>query len=84
MSFFSFFSLTLFFSFLFFPTHQQKTIHSRWFLDRLATHILAFEGDSKVVWFEGGYSEYEADWRKRNGGALTPTRVKYRKMAALA
>ena len=52
------------------------------FLDRLATHILAFEGDSKVVWFEGGYSEYEADFRKRTGN-VDPTRVKYRKMATV-
>ena len=52
------------------------------FLDRLATHILAFEGDSKVVWFEGGYSEYEQDFRKRTGNA-EPTRVKYRKMATV-
>ena len=52
------------------------------FLDRLATHILAFEGDSKVVWFEGGYSEYEADFRKRTGN-VDPTRVEYRKMATV-
>jgi sulfate-transporting ATPase len=47
---------------------------------RLATHILAFEDDSKVVWFEGSYSEYEADLRSRNGN-VDPSRVKYRKMA---
>ncbi|MES4787067.1 MAG: energy-dependent translational throttle protein EttA, partial [Nitrospiraceae bacterium] len=41
--------------------------HDRWFLDRIATHILAFESDSKVVWFEGNYSEYEADRKKRLG-----------------
>lgn len=55
------------------------TSHDRWFLDRVATHILAFEGDSEAYWFEGGYSEYEEDLRKRRGDdALTPTRIKYR------
>jgi len=53
--------------------------HDRWFLDRIATHILAFEGDSKVVWFEGNYSEYEADRKKRLGTADDqPHRIKYR------
>ncbi|MBI2470216.1 MAG: energy-dependent translational throttle protein EttA [Planctomycetes bacterium] len=53
--------------------------HDRWFLDRIATHILAFEGDSKVVWFEGNYSEYEADRKKRLGVAADqPHRIKYR------
>ena len=53
--------------------------HDRWFLDRIATHILAFEGDSRVVWFEGNYSEYEADRRKRLGAAADqPHRIKYR------
>ena len=53
--------------------------HDRWFLDRVATHILAFEGDSKVVWFEGNYQEYEADRRKRLGGdADRPHRIKYK------
>jgi len=53
--------------------------HDRWFLDRIATHILAFEGDSQVVWFEGNYSEYEADRRKRIGiQADQPHRIKYR------
>ena len=53
--------------------------HDRWFLDRLATHILAFEGDSKAVWFEGNYSEYEADRKKRMGAAADqPHRIKYR------
>jgi sulfate-transporting ATPase len=53
--------------------------HDRWFLDRVATHILAFEGDSSVVWFEGNYSEYEADRRKRLGiQAEQPHRIKYR------
>lgn len=53
--------------------------HDRWFLDRLATHILAFEGDSQVTWFEGNYQDYEADYRKRMGhDADTPRRIKYR------
>ncbi len=53
--------------------------HDRWFLDRIATHILAFEGDSSVVWFEGNYSDYEADRKKRLGKAADqPHRIKYR------
>jgi ATP-binding cassette ChvD family protein len=53
--------------------------HDRWFLDRVATHIMAFEGDSKVVWFEGNFQDYEDDKRKRLGdAALLPTRIKYR------
>ena len=51
--------------------------HDRWFLDRIATHILAFEGDSQVVWFEGNYNEYEADKKKRVGD-VGPTRIKYK------
>jgi ATP-binding cassette ChvD family protein len=55
--------------------------HDRWFLDRIATHILAFEGDSRVVWFEGNYSEYEADRKKRLGAAAErPHRIKYRQL----
>jgi len=55
--------------------------HDRWFLDRIATHILAFEGDSRVVWFEGNYSEYEEDRRKRLGAeADRPHRIKYRQL----
>ncbi len=53
--------------------------HDRWFLDRVATHILAFEGESKVVWFEGTYSEYEENYRKRVPDS-TPKRIKYRKL----
>ena len=53
--------------------------HDRWFLDRCATHVLAFEGDSQVTWFEGSYSEYEADRRKRTG-TTEPQRLKYRPM----
>ncbi len=55
--------------------------HDRWFLDRVATHILAFEGDSKVVWYEGNYSEYEADRKRRLGKeADQPHRIRYRKL----
>ena len=55
--------------------------HDRWFLDRIATHILAFEGDSTAVWFEGNYSEYEADRKKRLGKeADRPHRIRYRKL----
>lgn len=55
--------------------------HDRWFLDRVATHILAFEGDSNVVWFDGNYSDYEADRKKRLGiAADQPHRIKYRKL----
>jgi ATPase subunit of ABC transporter with duplicated ATPase domains len=55
--------------------------HDRWFLDRIATHILAFEDDSKVVWFDGNYSEYEADRKSRLGEAAErPHRIKYRQL----
>jgi sulfate-transporting ATPase len=55
--------------------------HDRWFLDRIATHMLAFEGDSRVVWFEGNYQDYEADRRRRLGAeADQPHRIKYRKL----
>ena len=57
--------------------------HDRWFLDRIATHMLAFEGDSKVVWFEGNYADYEADRRKRLGvEADQPHRIRYRRLHA--
>jgi ATP-binding cassette ChvD family protein len=56
--------------------------HDRWFLDRIATHILAFEGDSQVIWFEGNYQEYEADLVKRKGAeADRPHRIKYKRLA---
>ena len=56
--------------------------HDRWFLDRIATHILAFEGDSQVVWFEGNYADYEIDRKRRLGVAADqPHRIKYRKLA---
>jgi ATPase subunit of ABC transporter with duplicated ATPase domains len=55
--------------------------HDRWFLDRIATHILAFEGESTIAWFEGNYSEYEADRRSRLGAvADQPHRIKYRQL----
>jgi len=55
--------------------------HDRWFLDRIATHILAFEGDSEVVWFQGNYQDYEADRKRRLGAeADRPHRIKYRKL----
>ena len=53
--------------------------HDRWFLDRIATHILAFEGDSQVAWFEGNYQEYEEDHKKRKGeDASQPHRIRYK------
>jgi ATPase subunit of ABC transporter with duplicated ATPase domains len=55
------------------------TSHDRWFLNRLATHIIAFEGNSEVVWFEGNYDDYEADRKRRLGAeADTPHRIKYK------
>ena len=55
--------------------------HDRWFLDRIATHILAFEGDSQIVWFEGNYQDYEVDRKRRLGAdAETPHRIKYKKL----
>ncbi len=55
--------------------------HDRWFLDRIATHILAFEGDSETVWFEGNYQDYSADYKRRKGVAVDqPHRIKYRKL----
>ena len=56
--------------------------HDRWFLDRLATHILAFEGDSHVEWFQGNFQAYEEDKRRRLGAEATePHRIKYRPLA---
>lgn len=54
--------------------------HDRWFLDRICTHILAFEGNSQVYFFEGNYSEYEENKKKRLGGDLTPKRIKYKRL----
>jgi sulfate-transporting ATPase len=54
--------------------------HDRWFLDRVTTHMLAFEGNSKVVWFEGNYSDYEENYKKRVADT-TPARIKYKKLS---
>ena len=64
-----------------FPGSALVISHDRWFLDRIATHILAYEGESQVTFFEGNYSEYEDDRKKRLGGDMIPTRVKYRRLA---
>jgi ATP-binding cassette ChvD family protein len=65
-----------------FPGCAVVISHDRWFLDRIATHILAFEGESHVVWFEGNYEDYETDRRKRLGvSADNPQRIKYKKLA---
>jgi len=62
-----------------FPGCAVVISHDRWFLDRIATHILAFEGDSQVVWFEGNYQEYVADFQRRRGSeALQPHRIRYK------
>ncbi len=64
-----------------FPGCAVVISHDRWFLDRIATHMLAFEGDSQVTWFEGNYSEYEQDLKRRIGDdALNPRRVKYKRI----
>jgi len=66
-----------------FPGCAVVISHDRWFLDRIATHILAFEGDSEVVWFEGNYQDYVADLRRRRGDeAAQPHRVKYKRLSA--
>lgn len=64
-----------------FPGTILVISHDRWFLDRIATHILAYEGDSQVTFFEGNYTEYEEDRKKRLGGDIIPTRVRHRKLA---
>ena len=62
-----------------FPGCAVVITHDRWFLDRIATHILAFEGDSHVEWFEGNFADYEADRKRRLGAdADQPTRIKYK------
>ena len=63
-----------------FPGSVIVVSHDRWFLDRICTHILAFEGESKVVFHEGNYSDYEVDRKKRLGESAQPTRVKYKKL----
>jgi ATPase subunit of ABC transporter with duplicated ATPase domains len=66
-----------------FPGCAVVISHDRWFLDRVATHILAFEGDSQVTWFEGNYEDYEKDRKRRLGDAADqPHRIKYRKLDA--
>ncbi|MEY2701169.1 MAG: hypothetical protein RIQ52_1924, partial [Pseudomonadota bacterium] len=66
-----------------FPGCAVVISHDRWFLDRIATHILAFEGDSQVTWFEGNYADYETDRKRRLGvDADTPHRLKHRKLQA--
>ena len=65
-----------------FPGCAVVISHDRWFLDRIATHMLAFEGDSNVVWFEGNYADYEADRHRRLGtDADQPHRIKYKRLA---
>jgi ATPase subunit of ABC transporter with duplicated ATPase domains len=62
-----------------FPGCAVVISHDRWFLDRIATHMLAFEGDSKVVWFEGNYADYEADRKRRLGDeAENPHRIRFK------
>ncbi|OYV54101.1 MAG: hypothetical protein B7X00_01750, partial [Legionella sp. 21-45-4] len=66
-----------------FPGSAIVVSHDRWFLDRICTHLLAFEGDSKVVFFEGNYSDYEEDRKRRFGDAANkPSRIKYRRIHA--
>jgi len=66
-----------------FPGCVLVISHDRWFLDRIATHMLAFEGDSKATWFEGNYADYEVDYHRRIGdSADNPTRIKYKKLDA--
>ena len=63
-----------------FPGCAMIISHDRWFLDRVATHILAYEGNSEVVFFEGNYSEYHEDYVARKGNNSQPERMKYRKL----
>ena len=63
-----------------FPGCAVVISHDRWFLDRIATHILAFEGNSRAVWFDGNYSDYERDYKRRHGNAIKPTRIKYKRL----
>ena len=65
-----------------FPGCAVVISHDRWFLDRIATHILAFEGNSEVVWFEGNYKDYVEDLRKRKGeNADQPHRIRYKRLS---
>jgi ATPase subunit of ABC transporter with duplicated ATPase domains len=64
-----------------FPGSAIVISHDRWFLDRIATHILAFEGNSEVVWFAGNYADYEQDRKRRLGSeATSPHRIKYKRL----
>lgn len=63
-----------------FPGCAVIISHDRWFLDRIATHILAFEGDSDVIWYEGNYSDYEEDYKRRHGGEIKPKKIKYKRI----
>ena len=66
-----------------FPGCAVVISHDRWFLDRIATHILAFEGDSEVVWYEGNFADYEEDKKRRLGDeAVNPHRIRYRRIDA--
>ena len=65
-----------------FPGSAVVISHDRWFLDRIATHILAFEGNSEVTWFAGNYAEYEEDRKRRIGNeANSPHRIRYKRLA---
>ena len=64
-----------------FPGAVMVVSHDRWFLDRIATHIMAYEGDSQVTFFEGNYTEYEEDRKKRMGNDAQPKRMKYKRLA---
>ena len=63
-----------------FPGCAVVISHDRWFLDRIATHILAFEGHSRVTWFDGNYNEYEEDYKRRVGTTATPQRIRYKRL----
>ena len=63
-----------------FPGCAVVISHDRWFLDRIATHILAFEGNSQVTWFDGNYSDYEEDYKRRHGDSVKPERIKYKRL----
>ena len=65
-----------------FPGAAIVISHDRWFLDRICTHILAYEGDSKATFFEGNYAEYEVDFKQRTGNEAVPTRIKYKSIDA--
>jgi sulfate-transporting ATPase len=63
-----------------FPGCAVVISHDRWFLDRIATHILAFEGNSQATWFDGNYSDYEEDYKRRHGDSVKPERIKYKRL----